>query len=128
MTKDDVFELFHGIVPVELKRMFGGLGIRSEGTFFGLVLDGELFLKVDDETRPFFEAHGSTPFLYEKKTGQQVVMSYYRLPLDAYDERDLFQECVRNSLSTARRALAIQRPKLAKTSKQTLKAKARIKV
>lgn len=50
------------VVPVRSRRMFGGLGLYSEDLFFGVVDDDVLYFKVDDQTRPRYEAAGSAPF------------------------------------------------------------------
>ena len=43
------------------RRMFGGLGVYSGDVMKALVAYGELYLKVDGETKPAFEAAGATP-------------------------------------------------------------------
>ena len=40
------------------KRMFGGAGLYFEGKMFGLIDDDCVYLRVDDATRPRFEARG----------------------------------------------------------------------
>jgi len=42
--------------------MFGGYGLRSGGVFFGIVHKGRLYFKVDDASRPDYQAAGSEPF------------------------------------------------------------------
>ncbi len=39
---------------VEARSMFGGHGLYADGVMFGLLDDGELFLKTDEETRATF--------------------------------------------------------------------------
>lgn len=41
-----------------LKPMFGGLGIYSGGVFFAVADNDALYFKVDDDTRPLYEAAG----------------------------------------------------------------------
>jgi DNA transformation protein len=104
MIAEDIEDFFAPFLRVNLKRMFGGHGIYAEGCMVALEADGELFLKVDRETRSFFESQGSSPFTYEKKAGKQMVMSYYRVPLDAYDDDALRERCIREALGAAQRA------------------------
>lgn len=104
MIAEDIHDLLGPHQPVTLRRMFGGHGIYADGVIFGIEADGEIFLKVDAENRGFFVALGSTPFTYEKKAGEQAVMSYYRLPTEAYDDEQLLAACIRESLGAARRA------------------------
>ena len=46
---------------------------------FALVADGQLYLKVDDESQSDFVAAGLGPLVYEAK-GRRVSLSYYRAP------------------------------------------------
>lgn len=94
MDQDGLHELFAPVFPVTVKRMFGGYGIYGPAGIFAIAVDGGLFFKVDDSTRARWEAAGSAPFSYEKKTGQQAVMSYYALPEDAYDDPEALREWV----------------------------------
>ena len=48
--------------PVTSRKMFGGVGVYAEGAFFALLDNDTLFFKVDDTTRPAFEACGMKPF------------------------------------------------------------------
>ncbi|MGL5448169.1 MAG: TfoX/Sxy family protein [Rhabdaerophilum sp.] len=101
---EDLEEFFAPLERVTLKRMFGGHGIYAEGRIIAIESDGEIFLKVDDQTRSFFESHGSSPFTYEKKVGEQAVMSYFRVPAEAYDDEQLKRACIEAALGAAQRA------------------------
>jgi DNA transformation protein len=101
---EDIEDFFAPVLQVSFKRMFGGHGIYAGGRIIAIEADGEIFLKVDDGTRGFFESHGSTPFTYEKKVGQQMVMSYYRVPVAAFDDDRLRRACIEAALEAAMRA------------------------
>ena len=110
MDAEAIRNLMGPHVAVDLRRMFGGHGIYTEGRIFGIESDGEIFLKVDDESRAFFEGLGSGPFVYQKKIGEQAIMSYYRLPAEAYDDEAMLAACIQQALGAARRAGAPARP------------------
>lgn len=40
-------EVFNHFGPIHTRKMFGGYGVYSRGTMFGLVADDMLYLKVD---------------------------------------------------------------------------------
>jgi len=61
-TLDALLELLAPAGAVRARKMFGGAGLYLEGVFFGLVADGRLFFRVDDESRAEYEAAGSEPF------------------------------------------------------------------
>lgn len=104
MAPEDIEDFFAPFLRISLRRMFGGHGIYAEGRMLALEFDNEIFLKVDGETRGFFESHGATPFTYEKKCGQQAVMSYFRVPAEAYDDDRLKRACLEAALQAAQRA------------------------
>lgn len=60
--------------------MFGGYGLYLEGTIFGLVFDGELFLKADEKTKGDFERRGLGPLTYEGHKGQTIALPYWEAP------------------------------------------------
>ncbi len=38
--------------------MFGGRGLYLDGTFFGVIFNGKLYFRTDDESRPEYVARG----------------------------------------------------------------------
>jgi DNA transformation protein and related proteins len=67
--------------------MFGGAGLYRDGVMFGLVSDGEIFLKADSSSAPRFQEAGSRPFVYSRQ-GKNTSMSYWSLPAQALDDSD----------------------------------------
>ncbi|MGP9819480.1 TfoX/Sxy family protein [Salinarimonas sp. NSM] len=106
----DLFAAAPELSPIRTRRMFGGLGVYAGEAMFALVAVGELYLKVDAETKPAFEAAGARPFVYEAK-GTRSEMSYWSLPDAAQDESDEAARFGRLALAAARRALAARRPR-----------------
>ena len=70
---------------------------------FGLVFDGQIFLKADAATAADFEREGCTPFEYGTKTGKRAVMSYWRLPDRLYDDPDDLALWAKRALAAAQR-------------------------
>lgn len=59
MDNDAIHDLFAGLGPVAIRRMFGGKGIYFEGLIIALELStGNILLKADDVSIPEFEAAG----------------------------------------------------------------------
>ena len=87
MNAEALKELLKPFGEVAVKRMFGGYGVYAEGLCFAIESDGEVFLKVDTESRASFSAAGSSPFIYVAK-GKPMATSYWRLPANAHDEAD----------------------------------------
>lgn len=88
---DFVKELFVGVRPVTIKRMFGGAGGYADGVMF-LLLDGDaVHLKADDALKAELRKAGSKPWVWTPKNGpragEKVTMDgYWRLPDSALDD------------------------------------------
>jgi DNA transformation protein and related proteins len=70
---------------VSARRMFGGKGLFKGGVMFGLIAAGELYFKVDDTSRPDYEAKKSHAFSYEAR-GRKIALSYWFVPEDLIEE------------------------------------------
>jgi DNA transformation protein len=82
--------------------MFGGVGIYAAELFFALLDDDTLYFKVDDATRPQFEARGMAPFRPYGVDGE--VMQYYEVPADVLEDPDTLGSWVAAALAAAGRA------------------------
>jgi DNA transformation protein and related proteins len=100
------------VVP---RKMFGGVGLYCDALFFGLIARDELYLKVDDQTRPLFEAAGSTPF--RPYDDRPVTMQYYVVPISVLESApDLVAWARRAVAAAARAAESTRRPRKRVTS------------
>ena len=107
---DFVLEVLGAWRPVTARRMFGGHGLYHTGVMFALIADGQLYLKVDDESRGAFDAAGLSPFVYEAK-GRRVALSYHRAPDAMLDEPDVAREWAERGWQTALRAHLLKKAK-----------------
>jgi DNA transformation protein and related proteins len=112
---DTIQELFAVFGGVTVRRMFGGAGLYADGVMFGLISDGQIYLKTGPATAKDFEREGGAPFEYGTKTGKRAVMSYWRLPDRLYDDPDALAEWARTALSVAH-GCAAAKPKTRGTS------------
>lgn len=110
-----VLEQLTGLGRITWRRMFGGVGLYHGGAFFGVMDDDVLFFKVDDATRPGYEAMGAEPFA--PIPGQQPMRGYYEVPADVFDDRDQLVEWAERAVAVARAVAAGKRRKKA-ASKQ----------
>jgi DNA transformation protein len=90
------------ITGIRARSMFGGVGIYAGDVFFALIDDDTLYLKVDDSTRPDFEAAGMGPFLPFGENGE--VMQYYQLPVEVLEDSDSLRSWAEKAIATAERA------------------------
>jgi DNA transformation protein len=92
MDNDAIQDLFSGLGPVTIKRMFGGKAIYFQGLIVALEVQDEILLKADEVSAPAFEAAGSRQWRYERKSRKPVDMPYWSIPDDAFDDPDIMTE------------------------------------
>ena len=106
MDPESIQDLFQDIGPVRVRSMFGGHGLYCGDQIFGLEIGGEIYLKVDDASRPAFEHAGSRPFIYQRDGRKPVAMSYWLLPNEALDDPAEAARWAKLALEAGRRAAA----------------------
>jgi DNA transformation protein len=89
-----------GLGGVEARRMFGGLGLYSRGTFFGLLYKERLYFKTDDTTRPEYEARGCEGF-NPRADLKSAKMTYYTVPADVLEDDDEVVQWARKAVTAA---------------------------
>lgn len=110
---DYVKELFAGLGPVQIKRMFGGAGGYADGVMFLLLADDVIHIKVDDALKADLREEGCGPFVWTPQSGpragEAIDLGYWRLPDSALDDPD-------EAVDWGRRALAVAKAKAAAKS------------
>lgn len=104
MDNAAIEEMFQGLGPVTIKRMFGGKGIYHMGRILAVEVRDEMLLKADETSAPEFAAAGATQWAYEGKKGKPVKMPYWSIPDEAYDNPDIMAKWVRLAYEAALRA------------------------
>lgn len=105
MDQEHLQDLFAGVAPISMRRMFGGYGIYHDGAIFAVVLDDRLLLKGDAETAQAYEASGMERWLYpHAKNGKPVAMPYWTAPDSALDDPDEMTGWARMAIAAARRS------------------------
>lgn len=88
--KDDSFKVFvldqlADMRGVSCRSMFGGYGLYSGAVFFGIIHEGRLYFKTDDQTRPQYVQSGMKPF---RPNPTQTLKNYYEVPPDKLEDSD----------------------------------------
>lgn len=105
-------ELLAPLGAARARRMFGGHGLYLDGLMVGLIAGEQLYLKVDAETLPRWQAEGGKPFVYTSTrdgASRTATMSYWTPPAEAFDSPGLMQPWARLALEAALRAQASRR-------------------
>lgn len=95
---DYVREQLQLLPAVTSVRMFGGLGLYSEGLFFALIAGDTLYFKVDASNRDDYLQRGAPPF---KPFPDKPSMSYYGVPADVLEDADELARWARKSVAVA---------------------------
>jgi DNA transformation protein and related proteins len=103
------------------RRMFGAVGLYSEGAFFGFISADVLYFKVSDANQLDYESRNMDRFRpYRDQPG--LSMRYYEVPVEVLEDAD---ECImwaRRSVGIARAAM---NSSLRKSTQTSLKSKRR---
>lgn len=88
--KDDSFKGFvldqlAGMRNLTCRAMFGGYGLYRGEAFFGIIHQGRLYLKTDEDTRPRYVAKGMKPF---RPNAKQTLKTYYEVPADILEDAE----------------------------------------
>lgn len=104
--RDYICDLFAGLGPVQVRRMFGGAGVYLEDACFALIIDDVIFMRSDEALGALYAEAGSEQWVYEHKKRGVVTMPYWRLPDAAQDDPDEAVAWARRSLGPAQKAAA----------------------
>ncbi len=91
--------------PVRARAMFGGHGLYLDEVMFALIGWGDLWFRVDGETKARFAEAGSEPFVYQGKT-KPVEMPYWRAPPGSMESPEALLPWAEFALEAARRVKA----------------------
>ena len=124
-----VLEQLAGLPSLRSNRMFGGIGLYSDGLFFGLIDDDTLFFKTDDSNiAPYRER--KMPRFMPFPDRPESVLGYHQVPAEVIEDAEALVDWARKSVAVALGAQAAKttrRPRRAatKTAKRTRPAAVR---
>ena len=67
-----IYDLFQPSGAVTVRRMFGGAGLFADGVMFGLVSDGQIYLKVDATTATCLNVSDASRSSIQPRTAEGV--------------------------------------------------------
>ena len=94
-------ELFEGVGPMTTRKMFGGLGIYSEGKIFAVLMsDGVLKLKGAGAMVNILQQEGWERWTYRREGSDKVTeMPYWTLPDPLLDDPEEASDWARRALA-----------------------------
>lgn len=109
MTSDKSFhdyvvgDLLGDVPGITSRAMFSGWALYKYRVIFGIVIDAELYFKVDDGNRAEFEKVGSHPFTYTKSDGKSAVMPYWLVPAEFMEDKDELMALIDRSIAVSKK-------------------------
>lgn len=71
---------------VRFRRMFGGHGVYRGDRFFAILYRGQLYFRVNEDTKDEYLAHGMKPF---RPNTKQTLNGYYEVPADVIEDSEV---------------------------------------
>lgn len=87
---------------IKYRALFGGYSLAIEETVFAMVAEGELYLRVCEQSAPYRVNH-PTPLLTLHKRGRPVPLNYYHVDDALWDDRCTLLTLSSHSLEEAKR-------------------------
>ena len=95
-------EQLSGVLGLQARAMFGGVGIYSGEVFFALIARDVLHFKVDDTNRAEYEAAGAKPF--KPYADRAMTMPYYPVPVSVLEDAETLTAWAKRSIAVAKNA------------------------
>jgi DNA transformation protein len=95
-----VLEQLGGLRDLRSNRMFGGIGLYSDGLFFGLIDDDTVFFKTNDRNIAAYRERNMPRFM-PFPDRPEAVMGYHQVPADVIEDADTLVAWARQAVAVA---------------------------
>jgi DNA transformation protein len=90
-------------LPARAKAMFGGVGLYLDGRYFGLVNDGRVYFRTDDNSRAAYVDRGMPAFQPKNRPrGPRTVDRNFEVPPDVLADQDQLRAWAQRAASASR--------------------------
>ncbi|MCP5934002.1 TfoX/Sxy family protein, partial [Klebsiella pneumoniae] len=86
---------------ISSRPLFGGYSLAIENTVFAMVAEGEIYLRVCEQSASYRVEHHS-PMLMMRKNGRPVALKYYRIDEALWQDSKMLFHLSQLSLHSAR--------------------------
>ena len=121
-----VLEQLAALPALRPNRMFGGIGLYSDGIFFGLIDDDTLFFKTNDSNIAAYRERNMPRFM-PFPDRPEAVLGYHQVPADVIEEAETLVAWARQSIAVQLALQAAKPKRKTGAAKGKPKAKARVK-
>lgn len=96
--KDFVLDQLDPRLALVCRPMFGGYGLYGDGGFFGIVHQGRLYFKTDEQTRRAYITEGAAFF---QPNPTQALKNYYEVPVAVLEDRDRLSRWAKDAIAVS---------------------------
>jgi DNA transformation protein len=100
--KDFILDQLGALPELRVEPMFGGHGLYQGSCFFGILMEGRLHFKTDEQTRVAYLERGMKPFIYEKARRTPTI-HYFEVPPEVLEDSQEFVAWARRAIQVAKR-------------------------
>lgn len=108
---------FEGLESLISRKMFGGVGLYSQGAMFAALMDDRVFLRIDAQTQARFDAAGAEAFA-PLPSKPNMKMPYRELPAEVLELPEKALEWAQEAVQAA-----LRNQKLKKSQRRSSKKK-----
>lgn len=96
-----ILDILSNYGNIRSRRMFGGYGIYLDKIIIGIIIDSEIYFKVDSNLVKKYKSLGSYPFTY-KRGNKTISLSYWLVPPEILEDNDQLKDFFDRSLEIAK--------------------------
>lgn len=100
-----LLEQLAGLSALRANRMFGGVGLYSDGLFFAVIDDDTLYFKTGDSNSEPYRARRMPRFM-PFPDRPEAVLGYHQVPADIIEDAEVLVDWARQSVAVALKARA----------------------
>jgi DNA transformation protein len=100
----ECLELFAPLGNIRSRTQFGGFSLSADSAMFGLVSDGELYLRANDDNEAHFCRKKMERLIYRKR-GMDVHLRYFKVSHDQWSDPQILLKLAKVALKGMRREI-----------------------
>ncbi|MDA3133076.1 TfoX/Sxy family DNA transformation protein [Atlantibacter subterranea] len=100
-----VEDLLKALGEVRYRSLFGGYSLTIDKAAFGMLVEGELFLRANEQSAAYFTQRNSSKLKFTRR-GRAVYLNYYQVDSELWNDPDLLVQLASHSITCANEIIA----------------------
>lgn len=106
-----VEDILKTLGEVHCRSLFGGYSLTIDKAAFGMLVEGELFLRANEQSAAWFTQRKLSKLKFTRR-GRAVYLNYYQVDSELWDNPDLLIRLAADSITSVNEALAHRQQEL----------------